>query len=86
VLLALVYLFRPDHAERRKWSIAGPARTAGTHVPRTIGRRCLPGHECRFLYETSFKMGDYSGPHFVEDSLILWEQPAFSDLAVLEPI
>jgi hypothetical protein len=31
-------------------------------------------------------MRDYSGPDFVEDSLILWEQPAFGDLAVLEPI
>src|ERR687898_880581 len=27
-----------------------------------------------------------SSPYLVEDSLILWEQPAFGDLAVLEPI
>ena len=31
-------------------------------------------------------MRTYSGPDFVEDSLILWEQPAFGNLAVLEPI
>jgi hypothetical protein len=31
-------------------------------------------------------MRAYSGPDLVEDSLILWEQPAFGDLAVLEPI